>query len=171
MGGKSLFLINHNSLKCILPDFLVTKNRTEWWIFLQFSICTSRLKFRQSWENLQIVNSVCVCGGGGLRHGIPTMISKSFYLTVLKVRDFRRNWMCLCLTYFLVLIQNELRVICDWLKSMRMFTSLGPLLHYLLAHLWRHYLPALLALIEPSWHCIIPLKSNKPQDYAVCPSF
>ena len=71
----------------------------------------------------------------------------------------RSSCMCWLLTYSLVLIQNELEVIYDWSKSMPMFFSGGPLLPYLLVHLWRHHSQALLLLIEPPWHWFIPFEN------------
>ena len=48
----------------------------------------------------------------------------------------RRSSMCWLLAYFLVLIQNELRVICDWSKICTcLFSTPPPPLQYLLAHL------------------------------------
>ena len=75
--------------------------------------------------------------------------------------------MCWLLTYFLVLIQDEFRVICDWWKVCPCLFS-ESLLPHLHAHLWRNYLQALLLLFEPWWHWFTPLKINLPQDYAVC---
>ena len=40
--------------------------------------------------------------------------------------SFRRSCMCSRFTYFLTLIQNEVMVICDWLKSMHMFIQRAP---------------------------------------------
>ena len=50
-------------------------------------------------------------------------------------RAFRRRYMCWLLTYFLVLIQNEFRVICDWLKKICSCLFVGPKLPYLFAQL------------------------------------
>ena len=70
---------------------------------------------------------------------------------------FPFSYMWWLLIYFLVLIQNELRVICDWLNVLVcpcLFS--GPLRPYLLAHLWRHFLQALVPLIGHWWHWFLP---------------
>ena len=78
---------------------------------------------------------------------------------------FRRSNMYWLWTYLLVLIQNELRGIFDWLKNIYPCWFSGILLSYLVEHLWRH-LQALLLLNEPSWLLFIPLKSYLFQGYA-----
>ena len=40
--------------------------------------------------------------------------------------SFRRSCMCSRFSYFLTLIQNEVMVICNWLKSMHMFIQQAP---------------------------------------------
>ena len=72
---------------------------------------------------------------------------------------FRRSCMCWLLTYFLILVQKQSRIICNWQKLCSCLFS-GPL---------QPFLP--LPLIKPSWLLSIPLKSNLSQGYAVCLHF
>ena len=85
--------------------------------------------------------------------GITLFKCDSFGLGIIFIRC---TWFWWLLTNFLVLVQNELRVICTWLYVCSS-QFCGPSVA-IFVHIWIHYFQALLPLIEPSWNWFTPFK-------------